>query len=113
MDMEPEAGKGWDETARAGAEALGWRESCGASGSAPVCPLVPAIQFIGYNHYPLHGDPDYAGDNAHLHVSWASSSFGCGPELCPPPKWVRVFPVGEETTPEKDSVTHSKRKAKA
>jgi len=93
MDMEPEAGRGWDETARAAAETLGWRESCGASGSAPVCPLVPAIQFIGYNGYPLHGDPAHAGGNAHLHVSWQSSSYGCGPELCPPPAWVRVFPL--------------------
>ena len=92
MDMVPEPGKGWDETARAAAETLGWRESCGASGSAPVCPLVPAIQFIGYNGYPGHGDPAHAGGNAHLHVSWQSSSFGCG-ELCPPPVWVRVFPL--------------------
>lgn len=93
MDMVPEAGKGWDETARAAAETLGWRESCGASGAAPVCPLVPAIQFVGYNGYPSHGDPAHAGENAHLHVSWQSSSFGCGPELCPPPVWVRVFPL--------------------
>lgn len=93
MDMVPEAGKGWDETARAAAETLGWRESCGASGTAPVCPLVPAIQFIGYNGYPGHGDPAHAGENAHLHVSWQSSSFGCG-ELCPPPAWVRIFPLG-------------------
>jgi hypothetical protein len=92
MDMVPEPGKGWNETARAAAETLGWRESCGASGTAPVCPLVPAIQFIGYNGYPGHGDPAHAGENAHLHVSWQSSSFGCG-ELCPPPAWVRVFPL--------------------
>jgi hypothetical protein len=92
MDMVPEAGEGWDETARAAAETLGWRESCAASGSAPVCPLVPAIQWIGYNGYPGHGDPAHAGENAHLHVSWQSSSFGCG-ELCPPPAWVRVFPL--------------------
>lgn len=92
MDMVPEGGKGWDETARAAAETLGWRESCGASGTAPVCPLVPAIQFVGYNGYPGHGDPAHAGSNAHLHVSWQSSSFGCG-ELCPPPTWVRIFPL--------------------
>lgn len=92
MDMEPESGKGWDETARAAAETLGWRESCGASGTAPVCPLVPAIQFVGYNGFPAHGDPAHAGGSPHLHVSWQSSSFGCG-ELCPPPDWVRVFPL--------------------
>jgi hypothetical protein len=92
MDMVPEAGRGWDETARAAAETLGWRESCAYSGSAPVCPLVPAIQWIGYNGYPGHGDPAHVGENAHLHVSWQSSSYGCG-ELCPPPSWVRVFPL--------------------
>jgi hypothetical protein len=93
MDMVPEAGKGWDETARAAAETLGWRESCGASGTAPVCPLVPAIQFIGYNGYPGHGDPAHAGENAHLHVSWQSSSFGSA-SLSPPPAWARIFPLG-------------------
>lgn len=113
MDIQPEEGKGWDETTRSGAEALGWRESCGESGVAPACPLVPAIHFIGYNGYPDHGDPDHAPGNAHLHVSWASSSYGCGPELCPPPEWVRVFPVGEEVVPEKPSNTHSKKKSKA
>ena len=93
IDMIPEPGKGWDETARAAAEALGWREGCAASGTAPVCPLAPAIQFVGYNGYPGHGDPVHAGENAHLHVSWQSSSFGSG-SLSPPPEWVRVFPLG-------------------
>lgn len=93
VDLVPTEGKGWDETARAAAETLGWRESCGYSGTAPVCPLVPAIQFLGYNGYPGHGDPDHAGENAHLHISWQSSSFGSGP-LSPPPGWVRVFPLG-------------------
>jgi hypothetical protein len=92
MDMVPASGEGWDETARRAAETLGWREGCGASGTAPVCPLVPAIQFIGYNGYPLHGDPSHAGGNAHLHVSWKSSSYGC-PGLCPPREWVEVFPL--------------------
>ena len=92
LDIVPAAGKGWDETARAAAEALGWRESCGESGTAPVCPLAPAIQFVGYNGYPNHGDPAHAGENAHLHISWQSSSFSCG-EPCPPPIWVRVFPL--------------------
>jgi len=93
LDIVPQAGKGWDETARAAAEALGWHESCGASGTAPVCPLAPAIQFVGYNGFENHGDPAHAGGNAHLHVSWQSSSYGCGPELCPPPVWVRIFPL--------------------
>lgn len=90
MDMVPAPGRGWDETARRAAEDLGWRESCGPSGSAPACPLVPAIQFIGYNGYPGHGDPAHAGENAHLHVSWQSSDYGC-PGLCAPRAWVKVF----------------------
>jgi hypothetical protein len=59
LDLVPASGLGWDGTARRAAEDLGWRESCGASGTAPVCPLVPAIQFIGYNGYPGHGDPSH------------------------------------------------------
>jgi hypothetical protein len=93
LDMVPAPGWGWDETARAAAEALGWRERCGASGTAPVCSLAPAIQLVAYNGFRLHGDPAHAGANAHLHVSWQSSSFGCG-ALCRPAAWVRVFPLG-------------------
>ena len=70
VDLVPATGRGWDQTARTAAETLGWREGCGASGTAPICPLVPAIQFIGYNGYPGHGDPAHAGANAHLHISW-------------------------------------------
>jgi hypothetical protein len=91
-DLVPESGKGWDETARAAAETLGWREDCGASGTAPVCHLVPAIQFVGYNGYPGHGDPAHAGENAHLHISWQGASYGSG-ALSDPPAWVRVFPL--------------------
>lgn len=91
MDMVPATGFGWEETALRGAEALGWIPGCGWNGSAPVCPLVPSIQFIGYNGYPGHGDPDHAGTNAHLHVSWRSSQYGC-PGLCAPREWVEVFP---------------------
>jgi hypothetical protein len=91
MDMVPASGRGWEGTALRAAETLGWVPSCGVSGSAPVCPLVPAIQFIGYNGYPGHGDPAHAGANAHLHVSWKSSDYGC-PGLCPPREWVEVFP---------------------
>ncbi|MGD9735125.1 MAG: lytic transglycosylase domain-containing protein [Solirubrobacterales bacterium] len=92
MDMVPASGRSWDQTARQAAEDLGWRESCGASGSVPVCPLVPAIQFIGYNGYPAHGDPQHAGENAHLHVSWKSAIYGC-PGLCSPRDWVMAFPL--------------------
>ncbi len=91
MDMVPAAGSGWDETALRAATDLGWIPSCGASGTAPVCPLAPAIQFVGYNGYEGHGDPAHAGSNAHLHVSWKSSEYGC-PGLCEPREWVEVFP---------------------
>jgi Transglycosylase SLT domain len=94
MDMVPAAGHGWDETAMQAALALGWIPSCGWNGSAPVCPLIPPIQFIGYNGYPGHGDPGHAGENAHLHVSWKSSEYGC-PGLCAPREWVEVFPWQE------------------
>ena len=94
MDMVPAAGRGWEGTARRAALDLGWTPSCGASGSAPVCPLNPAIQFVGYNGYSGHGDPAHAGSNAHLHVSWRSSDYGC-PGLCPPREWVEVFPWTE------------------
>jgi Transglycosylase SLT domain len=94
MDMVPATGSGWDETALRAALALGWIPSCGASGSAPACPLVAAIQFVGYNGYEGHGDPAHAGSNAHLHVSWRSSEYGC-PGLCEPREWVEVFPWQE------------------
>ena len=92
VDLVPAPGRSWPQSAERAAEALGWRPGCGASGTAPVCPLVPAIQFVGYNGYPDHGDPAHAGSNAHLHISWQGSSFGCA-GLCPPPRWVRVFPL--------------------
>jgi hypothetical protein len=47
----------WDASARRLARDLGWNPRCGASGARPSCPLVPAIQFIGYDGYPSHGSP--------------------------------------------------------
>ena len=91
MDVVPAPGRSWDDSALAAALDLGWISSCGASGTYPVCPLAPAIQFVGYNGYPGHGDPAHAGGSAHLHVSWKSSSYGC-PGLCAPREWVEVFP---------------------
>jgi Transglycosylase SLT domain len=94
MDLVPASGKSWDSTARKAAEDLGWVESCGSSGVAPACPLVPAIEFIGYNGYPSHGDPAHAGENAHLHVSWKSSAYGgCPGTVCGPDEWVMAFPL--------------------
>ncbi len=94
MDMVPASGRGWDGTALRAALALGWIPSCGGSGSAPACPLSPAIQWVGYNGAENHGDPAHAGSNAHLHVSWRSSEYGC-PGLCEPREWVEVFPWQE------------------
>jgi len=91
LDIVPAPGRDWDATAMRAARALGWRPSCAASGTAPVCPLVPAIQFVAYNGYPGHGDPAHTGSNAHLHISWKSSDYGC-PGLCAPRTWVEVFP---------------------
>lgn len=91
LDIVPAAGFGWNATALRAALALGWTSSCGASGTAPVCPLAPAMQFVAYNGYSGHGDPAHAGANAHLHVSWKSSDYGC-PGLCAPRTWVEVFP---------------------
>ncbi|HET8956150.1 MAG TPA: lytic transglycosylase domain-containing protein [Solirubrobacterales bacterium] len=93
MDLVPAPGRGWDGTAKRAAEDLGWTEGCGASGTAPVCPLAPAIQFVGYNGYPLHGDPRHSS-LPHLHVSWKSSGFGsCPGVVCGPDEWVMVFPL--------------------
>ncbi|HEX3172811.1 MAG TPA: lytic transglycosylase domain-containing protein [Solirubrobacterales bacterium] len=91
MDMVPASGHGWNETARQAAEDLGWTESCGRPDSATACPLVPAIQFVGYNGYPGHGDPSHT-DSPHLHASWKSSAYGC-PGLCEPREWVMIFPL--------------------
>ena len=84
----------WDESAGRLAADLGWKPSCGVSGTAPACPLVPAIQFIGYDGYPSHGSPRTCGGGcpAHIHVSWRSSSFGSS-ELSPPASWVMAFPA--------------------
>ncbi len=93
MDMSPADGRSWDATARRAAEDLGWVESCGASGVAPACPLVPAIEFIGYNGFgEHHGDPEHGGN--HLHVSWKSSDYGgCPYVTCGPDEWVMAFPL--------------------
>ena len=84
----------WDDSAGRLAADLGWKPSCGASGTAPACPLVPAIQFVGYDGYPSHGSPRTCGGGcpAHIHISWRSSSFGSSP-LSPPPAWTMAFPA--------------------
>ncbi len=100
LDMVPAGDIGsqaaWDRSAGRLADDLGWTRDCGASGTRPICPLVPAIQFVGYEGYPSHGSPRTCGGGcpAHIHVSWQSSSFGSGP-LSPPPQWVMAFPSPE------------------
>ncbi len=97
MDMVPAPGRGWDDTALRAALDLGWSPACGENGLARaaggLCDFVPAIVFVGYNGYSGHGDPAHAGENAHLHVSWRSSEYGC-PGLCEPRDWVMVFELG-------------------
>src|SRR3954447_24566796 len=57
VPAEPVDQAAWDASAGALAHDLGWNTGCGASGSRPVCPLVPAIQFVGYDGYRNHGSP--------------------------------------------------------
>lgn len=94
LDMAPAEGRGWDGTAKRLAEDLGWTEDCAASGVRPVCRLVPAITFVGYNGYDSnHGDPAHTS-LPHIHVSWESSGYGsCPVVLCPPHAWVMAFPL--------------------
>lgn len=100
LDMIPAAGRSqaaWDASAGRMATDLGWTAGCAPSGTRPVCALVPAIQFIGYDGYANHGSPRscHAGCAQHIHVSWVSDSYGAYPGgLGPPPAVVSVFPIG-------------------
>lgn len=82
----------WDKSTLKFATDIGWRNSCGGSGVAPACPLVPAIRFVGYEGYPSHGSPKTCsgGCPAHLHVSWEGSDGAVG-ALSPPAAWVMAF----------------------
>jgi hypothetical protein len=84
----------WDASAGRLAHDLGWKASCGTSGSRPACALVPAIQFIGYDGYPSHGSPRTCRSEcpAHIHLSWVSPCFGSS-RLTPPCAWVTAFPA--------------------
>ncbi|MEA2313158.1 MAG: hypothetical protein QOE28_3126 [Solirubrobacteraceae bacterium] len=88
----------WDASAGALARDLGWTPACAASGSRPACPLVPAIQFVGYDGYPGHGSPRTCAGTcpAHVHVSWASPCFGTSALSAPCPT-VAAFPVTRST----------------
>ena len=84
----------WDASAGRLAQDLGWTPGCARSGTRPACPLVPAIQFIGYDGYPSHGSPRTCTGTcpAHLHISWASGCYGSS-TLSPPCDWVSAFPA--------------------
>jgi hypothetical protein len=84
----------WDGSAGQLAADVGWTRACGASGSRPACPLVPAIQFLGYDGYTNHGSPrTCSGDcPAHIHVSWVSPCYGSG-RLSAPCACVLAFPA--------------------
>jgi Transglycosylase SLT domain len=102
VDLTPAEGTTqptWDASAGRLAHDLGWTASCAASGSRPACPLVPAIQFVGYDGYPRHGSPRTCrGDcPAHVHVSWRSPCYGSA-ALVSPCGWVAVFPVSLDNT---------------
>lgn len=89
IDLVPAAGGSWQLVAQA-ARDLGWRTSCSATGCAGLLPSP--FRFIGYNGYPLHGDPAHAGASAHLHLSWQHTPASPGSPaarvqtLLPPPR---------------------------
>jgi hypothetical protein len=66
-DLIAGPGGGWPLVDRL-ARDLDWREGCAASGCAGQLPAP--MRFIGWNGFPDHGDPEHAGANAHLHLSW-------------------------------------------
>src|SRR3954462_10126772 len=97
VDLVPAAGNAqshWAASAGRLAHNLGWIEESGGSGAGPLCPLKPAIEFIGYDGYPSHGSPRTCsgGCPAHIHVSWVSGCYGSG-ALVQPCAWVMAFPV--------------------
>jgi hypothetical protein len=95
VDLVPADGAGqavWDASAGRLARDLGWTPACAHSGNRPACPLVPAIQFVGYDGYPSHGSPRTCSGScpAHLHISWASPCYGSS-ELSAPCNVVMAF----------------------
>jgi hypothetical protein len=82
----------WDASAGELVHDLGWTPGCGSSGTRPSCPLVPAIQFIGYDGYPNHGSPRTCNAScpAHIHISWVSPCYGTS-DLSAPCRSVTAF----------------------
>jgi hypothetical protein len=79
MDIGPRYGPGVGRDREAGRRRPRLEQRVRRSGVRPICRLVPAIHFIGYNSYPLHGDPQHS-TFPHLHVPWESSGYGSCPE---------------------------------
>jgi hypothetical protein len=97
VDLVPEPGVGWSQSAGRLARAVGWKPSCAASGIAPRC-ARPPFRFVGYDGFPGHGDPSHCrcGGNAHLHLSWLTSASTGEPQNAArttyfTPTWVDVF----------------------
>jgi hypothetical protein len=92
VPAEPTDQAAWDASAGALARDLGWTPGCGASGTRPACPLVPAIQFAGYEGYRNHGSPRTCSGScpAHLHISWVSPCYGTSAPSAPC-SWVMAF----------------------
>ena len=93
IPAEPVDQAAWDNSAGALARDLGWRPSCGASGVRPICLLVPAIQFVGYEGFPGHGSPRTCrapACAAHLHISWTSPCYGTSTPSAPC-QWVTAM----------------------
>jgi len=92
VPAEPTDQSAWDASAGALARDLGWTPGCGASGTRPACPLVPAIQFAGYEGYRNHGSPRTCSGScpAHLHISWVSPCYGTSAPSAPC-SWVMAF----------------------
>ncbi|MBE2318368.1 lytic transglycosylase domain-containing protein [Solirubrobacter sp. CPCC 204708] len=93
VPAEPVDQEAWDNSVGALARDLGWTPACGATGTSPICPLVPAMQFVGYDSYPGHGSPKTChapACAAHLHLSWASPCYGTSAPAAPC-AWVNAF----------------------
>ena len=75
VDLVPAASGSWTLLGKLATD-LGWRAGCAASGCAGQLPSP--MRFIGWNGYQGHGDPQHAGSNAHLHLSWQHTPAGPG-----------------------------------
>lgn len=83
LDAVPADGH-WERTARLSRD-FGWRSACGSGGC--VGRLDAPFRFVGYNGYPLHGDPAHAGRHAHIHLSWVHAQAPPNTRAA----WVRRF----------------------